>query len=74
MKSSQEFTVQQGTSEMADAETRTGHTNDAPDYSRIRRLRMGGSRQFVNAQGRIVLWVNPMSIRVVLVNDKEPRR
>ncbi|MCH7841086.1 MAG: hypothetical protein IID38_12745, partial [Planctomycetes bacterium] len=64
----------QNASVMADAETTTGRANGAPGYSRIRRLRMGGSRQFVNAQGRIVLWVNPMSIRVVLVNDKEPRR
>lgn len=64
----------QGVTVRTDAKTRTGPTNEAPNYSRIRRLRMGGSRQFVNAQGRIVLWVNPMSIRVVLVNDKEPRR
>jgi len=43
------------------------------DHTAVRALRTGGSRQFVDPQGKIRLWVNPMSIRVVLVNDNEPR-
>ena len=45
----------------------------AADVSKINRLQVGGSRQFVNPQGTVSLWVNPMSVRVVFVNDKEPR-
>ena len=40
---------------------------------KIEPLRGGGSRQFVNGEGTVRLWVAPMSIRVVFVNDKEPR-
>jgi len=41
-----------------------------PDAATFKRLQVGGSMQFVNPQGTISLWVNPMSIRVVLLNDK----
>jgi hypothetical protein len=36
-------------------------------------LRVGGSRQFVNPQGQVSLWVGPKSVRIILVNDQEPR-
>jgi len=42
----------------------------SPDSAPFKRLQVGGSKQFVNPQGTISLWVNPMSVRVVLVNDK----
>ena len=45
----------------------------APDLSKITPLQVGGSRQFVNPEGRISFWVNPMSVRVVFVSDNEPR-
>lgn len=41
-----------------------------PDAAKLKWLQVGGSRQFVDPQGTISLWVNPMSVRVVLVNDK----
>jgi glycosidase len=44
------------------------------DYSDIRRIRMGGSRQYVNEDGKVVVWVSPMSVRVVLVSSDEPWR
>ena len=50
-----------------------GGSSIAPDISKIMRLQVGGSRQFVSPEGRISLWVNPMSVRVVFVNDNEPR-
>ena len=37
-------------------------------------LREGGNRQFVGSDGNIPLWVDAQSVRIVLVNDKEPRR
>ncbi|MEK7730801.1 MAG: hypothetical protein AAB363_02980, partial [Planctomycetota bacterium] len=40
------------------------------DAAKFKRLQVGGSRQFVNPRGTISLWVNPMSVRVVLLNDK----
>ncbi len=40
---------------------------------KIEPLRGGGSRQFVNREGTVRLWVAPKSVRVVFVNDKEPR-
>jgi hypothetical protein len=43
------------------------------DHTKTVPLHTGASRQFVDAQGTLRLWVNPRSIRVVLVNDKEPR-
>jgi len=42
----------------------------SPDAAKFKRLQVGGSRQFVSPQGNISLWVNPMSVRVVLLNDK----
>ncbi len=44
------------------------------DHTKIAPLPVGGGRAFVNKEGKVRLWVAPMSIRVVLVNDKEPRR
>jgi glycosidase len=38
----------------------------------IQPLGVGGSRRFVDAKGRIRLWLNPMSVRVVLVRDDPP--
>lgn len=46
----------------------------AADNDKIEPLGVGGSRQFVNSEGKIRIWVAPMSVRVVFVNDKEPRR
>jgi len=46
----------------------------AADAEKIEPLGVGGSRQFVNPEGKIRIWVAPMSVRVVFVNDKEPRR
>ena len=46
-------------------------TDSAPsDLTKLAPLHMGGSRQFVDAEGRISVWVNPMSVRVILLNDK----
>ncbi|MCH7631649.1 MAG: hypothetical protein IIB59_00425 [Planctomycetes bacterium] len=39
------------------------------DPAEIHRLPVGGSKQFVNREGKIRLWVKPMSVRVVLVFD-----
>ena len=39
------------------------------DRTEINRLPVGGSKQFVNREGKIRLWVKPMSVRVVLVYD-----
>lgn len=46
----------------------------AAGAEKIEPLGVGGSRQFVNPEGKIRIWVAPMSVRVVFVNDKEPRR
>lgn len=39
-----------------------------------KKLPVGGSRQFVNADGQVSLWIDPMSARIIFVNDIEPRR
>jgi len=39
-----------------------------------KKLLVGGSRQFVNPQGNVSLWVDPMSARLIFVSDVEPRR
>ncbi len=49
-------------------------TKGGYDHTKIAPLPVGGGRAFVNNEGMVRLWVAPMSIRVVLVNDKEPRR
>jgi len=48
----------------------------APDAKtdKVEALGVGGSRQFVNPEGKVRIWVAAMSVRVVFVNDKEPRR
>ena len=43
-----------------------------PSKGVIKPIRMGGSRQYVDAGGQVRVWVNPMSIRVVLVRDNAP--
>lgn len=45
----------------------------SPDAVKFKRLQVGGSKQFVNPKGTISLWVRPMSVRVVLLNDNKPR-
>lgn len=40
------------------------------DYTKIRRLSVGAARQFVNKEGKIRMWLDPMSVRVVLISDK----
>jgi cyclomaltodextrinase / maltogenic alpha-amylase / neopullulanase len=52
----------------------TKMTKGKYDHTKIAPLPVGGGRAFVNKEGKVRLWVAPMSIRVVLVNDKEPRR
>ena len=54
---------------------KSGAAKDRQDaqYEKIESLGVGGSRQFVNVEGKIRIWVAPMSVRVVFVNDKEPR-
>lgn len=49
-----------------------GKSGGPAGQTQIKRLRTGGSKQFVDAGGRVRLWVNPMSFRVVLVSEKEP--
>ncbi len=43
------------------------------DHSNVPKLRLGGSRQFVNSDGQISLWVKPRSVRIVLVPDEAPK-
>ncbi|UCE60632.1 MAG: hypothetical protein JSU63_02555 [Phycisphaerales bacterium] len=38
------------------------------DHTKVPKLRVGGSRQYANEWGEIALWVEPMSIRIALVN------
>lgn len=40
------------------------------DYTAIRRLSVGAARQFVNKEGKIRMWIDPMSVRVVLITNK----
>lgn len=42
------------------------------DRRAIQRLGVGGSRRFVDAEGEIRLWLNPMTVRVVLIRDDPP--
>ncbi len=52
--------------------TKKGADSSRPikDDAKLKRLHVGGSRQFVNPLGTISLWVSPMSVRVILLNDK----
>jgi hypothetical protein len=45
-----------------------------PDFDRPTALEFSGSRQFVNDNGEIRVWVDPMSARLALIRDEEPRR
>ncbi len=45
-----------------------------PDPATVKDLRVGGGRQFADADGNVSFWVDSMGARVVLVNDVEPRR
>lgn len=49
-------------------------TKEKYDHTKIAPLPVGGGRAFVNKDGKVRVWVDAMSIRVVLVNDNEPRR
>lgn len=40
------------------------------DYTAIRRLSVGAARQFVNKEGKIRMWIDPMSVRIVLISNK----
>lgn len=51
-----------------------GAQPEAPDRSKPLRQQFSGSRQFVNDMGEVRVWVEPMSVRFILVNDREPRR
>jgi 1,4-alpha-glucan branching enzyme len=51
------------------AATRSNPGND----KLIRPLGVGGSRRVVDAQGQIRLWLNPMTVRLVLVRDQPPQ-
>ncbi len=53
------------------ARGRARRTSATHDYSKRAELQVGGSRQFVNDGGRIRVWVNPMSARVVLASGPE---
>ncbi len=45
---------------------------NAPPYDRtkIEPLQVGGSRQFVNQDGTVRLWINPMSVRIVIAGER----
>lgn len=45
-----------------------------PDPATVKDLRVGGSRQFADANGNVSFWVDPMGVRILLINDVEPRR
>ncbi len=45
-----------------------------PDRSKPMLQAFSGSRQFVNDLGEVRVWVDPMSVRIILVSDKEPKR
>jgi len=47
---------------------------EKPDLSKPERQAFSGSRQFVSDLGEVRLWVEPMSVRIILVSDDEPRR
>jgi len=47
---------------------------ETPDRSKPVRQAFSGSRQFVNDLGQVRVWVDPMSVRIILVNDNEPKR
>ncbi len=48
--------------------------SEKPDLSKPMRQAFSGSRQFVNDLGEVRVWVEPMSVRIILISDKEPRR
>jgi len=47
---------------------------DGPAFPKPTALEFSGSRQFVNNHGQIRVWVEPMSVRLAVIRDKEPRR
>lgn len=47
---------------------------DGPAFPQPTPLEFSGSRQFVNNNGQIRVWVEPMSARLAVIRDKEPRR
>ncbi len=50
---------------------RGGPSDASIDYTKIPRLRVGGSRQFANNLGEMSLWVAPMSVRIAMLSDEE---
>jgi len=54
----------------APAATDAEASRPAPDAAIFKRLQVGESRQFVNPEGTISLWVDPMSVQVVVHNEK----
>ena len=46
-------------------------TGASIDYTKIPRLRVGGSRQFANNLGEMSIWVAPMSVRIAMLSDEE---
>jgi len=48
---------------------RSGRHPGQPGATYIQPLRAGGSRQYVDTGGHIRLWINPMSVRIVLVTE-----
>ena len=48
--------------------------SEKPDRSKALRQAFSGSRQFVNDRGEVRVWVEPMSVRIILISEKEPKR
>jgi len=53
---------------------RRGRQPEKPDRTKPMRQTFSGSRQFIDDSGEARIWVDPMSVRIVLVNDQEPTR
>jgi glycosidase len=51
----------------------TKKRDKGPGESYIQPLRLGGSRQIVDSDGNIRVRLDPMSVRAVLISDKEPQ-
>ena len=41
------------------------------DFTKLARLRVGGSRQFANKLGEMSIWVAPMSVCVAVLSDDD---
>jgi len=56
-----------------DEEGKDSKATNAKTVSGVPEFRLTGSRQFSNERGMTTLWVPPKSVKLVLVNDDEPR-